>query len=190
MIVISAPSGSGKTTLLKRLLARCPDIVYSVSCTTRAPRGAEQDGQAYHFLSEDAFERYVCDGAFLEHATVHGKRYGTLRKTVEDALATGKTVVMDIDVQGAVQVRTAVRETSPDDPLRRALVDIFIEPPSLDVLRERLVNRKENSPEQIETRLRNAEVEMQDHASFQYRIVNDDLDRAFGELRRVVEASD
>ena len=135
------------------------------------------------------FDRYACDGAFLEHATVHGKRYGTLRRTVEEALAAGKTVVMDIDVQGAAQVRAAVRDTSPDDPLRKAFVDVFIEPPSLDALRERLVNRKENSPEQIETRLRNAAVEMQEREAFQHRIVNDDLDRAAAELVRVVEKS-
>jgi guanylate kinase len=187
LIVISAPSGAGKTTLLRRLLAEVPGLVYSVSCTTRAPRGEERDGQAYHFLSEDEFERRVRAGEFLEHATVHGKRYGTLRRTVEDALAVGRTVVMDIDVQGAAQVRSAVRGAGVDDPLRRAFVDIFVEPPSLEALRERLVSRKEDSPEQIATRLRNAETEMRERDKFQYRVVNDDLDRAAAELRRVVE---
>ena len=132
LIVVSAPSGGGKSTLCDRLLASRHDMVYSVSCTTRPPRGREVDGLHYRFLSESEFERRVAAGDFLEHAVVHGARYGTLRHTVEEALRTGRSVLMDIDVQGAAQIRSALAARSVDDPLRSALVDIFIAPPSLE----------------------------------------------------------
>jgi guanylate kinase len=189
LIVISAPSGAGKTTLLRRLLAARPDLVYSVSCTTRPPRGAERDGEAYVFLDRETFERTVRSGAFLEHAEVHGAYYGTLRSTVADALDAGRSVVMDIDVQGAAQVRAAVRNAPPGDPLHGALLDVFIEPPSPDVLRARLDARGEDTPEQIATRLRNAEAEMRERGRFSHRIVNDNLDRAADALIRLVDAS-
>jgi guanylate kinase len=186
LIVISAPSGAGKTTLLRRLLAACPDLVYSVSCTTRAPRGTERDGEAYNFLDRETFERKLREGAFLEHAEVHGAFYGTLRSTVVEALRAGRSIVMDIDVQGAAQVRAAVRAAPADDPLHDALLDIFIEPPSLAALRARLEARGEDTPEQIATRLRNAEAELRERGRFRHRIVNDALDRAAAELIRLV----
>jgi len=130
LIVVSAPSGAGKTTLCDRLIAERPDMVYSVSCTTRAPRGEERDGRDYHFLSEPEFDRRLRQGLFLEHARVHGYRYGTLRETVHAALTAGRSVLMDIDVQGAAQVRAAVGRADSEDPIAKGFLDIFIAPPS------------------------------------------------------------
>ena len=185
LIVVSAPSGAGKSTLCRRLLSEEPQITYSVSCTTRAPRGAEKDGVHYHFLGPDEFQSRLDRGEFLEHAEVHGHRYGTLRKPVVDALAAGRSVLMDIDVQGAAQVRESVRRSPEGDPLD-AFVDIFIEPPSMNALRQRLVARGEDAESEIQRRLRNAEDEMARRAEFQFRIVNDDLDTAYWALLSVI----
>jgi len=187
LIVISAPSGAGKTTLCSRLTAARGDVVRSVSCTTRAPRGGEVNGRDYHFLSEPEFDRHLAEDAFLEHACVHGSRYGTLRRTVEETMAGGRSVVLTIDVQGAAQIRARVAALPEDDALRRGLVDIFVAPPSLEALRHRLVGRAEDSAEVIEQRLRNAEGELQQRDAFRYRIVNDNLDRASGELIALVD---
>jgi len=185
LIVVSAPSGSGKTTLCDRLLADLGDIVYSVSCTTRQPRGTETDGTDYTFLTKDEFEQQVREGQFLEHATVHGYRYGTLRETVLHALAEGRSVLMDIDVQGAEQIRACVKSGA-GDLLDKAFVDIFITPPSIDALRERLEMRGEDTPEVIEKRLENAQREMAQADKYMRVIVNDELDRAYAELRGIV----
>jgi len=186
LLVVSAPSGAGKTTLCDRLLAERPTMAYSVSCTTRAPRGAEKHGTDYHFLSEAEFERRVAAGEFLEFAVVHGHRYGTLRRAVEDALAAGRDVLMDIDVQGAAQIRRAAFAVN--GPLRRAYVDVFITPPSLEALEERLRNRGEDSPETIARRLQNARGEMARAGEYQYLVINDRLDDATRELSAIVTA--
>ncbi len=183
LLVVSAPSGAGKSTLCDRLLAEFDDIEYSVSCTTRAPRGAEVDGKDYFFLSRAAFEERVARGEFLEHAVVHGNLYGTLRATVADAFARGHSIVMDIDVAGAAQVRERVAALPPDDPLRLGFVDLFISAPSLDELRRRLVSRAEDAPEAIELRLRNAVEEMKSAPLYRHHLVNDNLDRAYAEFR-------
>ncbi|MCX7591338.1 MAG: guanylate kinase, partial [Kiritimatiellae bacterium] len=141
LIVISAPSGGGKTTLCNRLRADYPELVYSVSCTTRPRRGDEKDGREYHFLTEEEFERKVRAGEFLEHAVVHGYHYGTPVGPIREALAAGHSVLLDIDVQGAEQLRQKVLKVSPKDPLHGRLVDIFVEPPSLEELRRRLERR-------------------------------------------------
>ena len=187
LIVVSAPSGAGKSTLCNRLRAAHPEIVYSVSCTTRPPRGSEADGQAYHFLSAAEFQRRVDAGEFLEHATVHGHRYGTLVRTVREALAAGRSVLMDIDVQGAAQIRRYVLGAPEGDPLRSAFVDIFIEPPSLDALRQRLAGRNEDRPEEIERRLRNAAAEMDQRHLYRHRVVNDELDAACRAFDAIVQ---
>ena len=186
LIVISAPSGAGKSTLCERLLAERADIVYSVSCTTREPRGREVDGKDYVFLDDDDFEAHVAGGEFLEHAEVHGHRYGTLRETVAGAMGCGKSVLMDIDVQGAAQIRESLAGAADDDILRRGFVDIFIAAPSAEELRRRLDVRGEDSAETIERRLKNAVTEMASAGSYMYRVVNDDLDVAFGELLDIV----
>jgi guanylate kinase len=188
LIVVSAPSGAGKSTLCDRLLAEFPDIDYSVSCTTREPRGAEVDGEDYFFMTRPGFEARVAHGDFLEHAEVHGNLYGTLKATVDDAFADGQSIIMDIDVAGAAQVRAHVATLPPDDPLRRGFVDIFITAPSFEELRRRIVARGEDSPESIELRMRNAVEEMKSAPLYRYRLVNDDLERAYAELRAIVLA--
>lgn len=187
LIVLSAPSGAGKTTVCERLVAEGSHIVRSVSCTTRAPRGGEKHGKAYFFLSDEEFDGYLADGAFLEHATVHGFRYGTLRKTVEEGMSAGKSVVLTIDVQGAEQVRAHIAALPDVDPLKRGFVDIFLEPPSMEILRQRLTGRGEDAPEVIERRLRNAECEMTQRNRFRYRVVNDRLERSVREIHGIVE---
>jgi guanylate kinase len=187
LVVLSAPSGAGKTTLCDRLVSLRPDIVRSVSCTTRTPRGGEEHGKAYFFLSDDEFDRRVAEGAFLEHASVHGYRYGTLRRTVEESMRRGVSVILAIDVQGAAQVRTHVAELPPCDAVRRGFVDIFVEPPSMEALRSRLTLRGEDAAEVVERRLRNAGGEMAQRGLFRYRLVNDNLDRAVTEALRILE---
>ncbi len=186
LIVLSAPSGAGKSTLCNRLLAELPSLAYSVSCTTRPPRGAEVDGRDYFFLSPEDFQRRVERGDFLEHATVHDHCYGTLRSTVEDCLGAGRSVLMDIDVAGAEQVRQALAALPANATLRAGFLDLFIRPPSLEELRRRLLARNEDTAEQIELRLRNAAVEMAQSARFRHTVVNDDLERAYAELRRII----
>ncbi len=186
LIVISAPSGAGKSTLCDRLLASHPGIAYSVSCTTRAPRGGEADGVHYHFLSPDAFEQRVQAGAFLEHAQVHGNRYGTLVQTVREAMQQGKNLLMDIDVQGARQVRAALAALPSTDLMVRGFVDIFIHPPSLEELRRRLEGRGEDAAAVIERRLANAATELADAGLYRYQLVNDDLGRAQRELAAII----
>ena len=187
LIVVSAPSGAGKTTLCDRLLESDSTMVYSVSCCTRPPRGNDVDGRDYIFLSRDEFLRRVVAGDFLEYAIVHGHYYGTLKDTVGEALRAGRSVLMDIDVQGARQVRNLLAGRSAEGLLANRLVDIFIAPPSLDALRERLAGRGTDSPEVIEQRLRNAEVELASAGEYRYTVVNDDLDKAERELKAIVE---
>lgn len=188
LIVVAAPSGAGKTTLCERLLAEFPGVTYSVSCTTRAPRGREVDGEDYHFLTADEFERRVAAGDFLEHAVVHGHRYGTLRSTVEAALRAGRSVLLDIDVQGAATLRAAVASGRHGELLQAGYVDVFIEPPSLEALRARLAARGEDSAAAMERRLANAAAELGERHRFRYRIVNDELETAYAELRRILQA--
>ena len=182
-LVLTAPSGAGKSTLVRMLRDEFPSVVYSVSCTTRAPRGEERDGVAYHFLSDEECDRRGAAGEFLEHAVVHGHQYGTLRSAVEGPLAEGRWVVMDIDVAGAAQVREIVGRMPAESPVRRGFLDLFIDVPSMEELRRRLEKRGEDAPEVIETRLRNAEGERARKGEFAAVVVNDDLARAYAELR-------
>jgi guanylate kinase len=186
LVVVSAPSGAGKSTLCEMLLSRHPRITYSISCTTRPPRGREQHGREYYFLSREEFERRAAAGEFLEHATVHGCRYGTLRETVLAAMSAGMSVLMDIDVAGAAQIREAVRTAPAESLLRRGFVDVFIAPPSLDILRERLVGRGEDDADVIETRLRNARAEMDRAGEYRYTVVNDVLVDACARLEEIL----
>jgi guanylate kinase len=176
VIVITGPSGVGKGTLIERLLERVPELELSISGTTREPRSGEIDGRDYHFLSPEEFRRRLEAGDFLEHASYSGNHYGTLRQEVERRLAEGRSVVLEIEVQGARQVRDAMPEA----------VLIFIAPPDEEVLRERLVGRATDSPEAIEQRLRTAEVELAARSEFPHVVVNDDLQKAAGELEELV----
>jgi guanylate kinase len=189
LIVISAPSGAGKTTLCERLLQFYPEITYSISCTTRAPRGVEEDGEDYYFLTKPDFARHVAAGDFLEHATVHGFEYGTLQEPVYAAFAEGQCVLMDIDVEGAAQVRAHVATLPPTDPMRAGFVDIFIRPPSIEALHERLEARGEDDAATIARRLRNAEKELARAGEFRYHVVNDDLEIAYRALCGIIESA-
>jgi guanylate kinase len=178
VLVITGPSGVGKGTLIAELLKRVPQLELSVSATTRGPRQGEIEGRDYHFLAAEEFDRRVEQGAFLEHATYSGHRYGTLRAEVERRLARGRSVVLEIEVQGARQVRAAMPEA----------VLIFIAPPDPAALRERLEGRGTDSDDAIERRLRTAELELDAQVEFPHVVVNDDVQRATDELERLVRA--
>ena len=187
-IVMSAPSGCGKSTLIDMLLQEYHDIVYSISCTTREPRGEEEDGLDYHFLAKQRFEELVGQGAFIEYAKVHDNYYGTLKAPIEEVLAEGNSMILDIDVQGAAKVRDYVRALPDDDPMKVGYVDIFVNPPSLEELRARLEGRGTDSPEVIERRLANAEGEMARAGEYMFRVVNDDLGVCFKRLCDLIDA--
>ncbi len=177
-VILSAPSGGGKTTIARMLLARRPDLGYSVSCTTRAPRPTEVPGRDYYFMSRAEFIAKREQGAFAESAEVHGNLYGTLRDEVDRVMRGGQHVVMDIDVQGAVQFVRAF-------PLS---VTIFILPPSAEVLLERLRARKTESPAQLAARLQSALQELQQVDEYEYVVVNDDLERAVSSVEAIIDA--
>ena len=177
-LVVSAPSGGGKTTLCRRLMKDVGGVEFSVSHTTRQPRPAERDGVDYHFVDDAGFERLVAASAFLEHAWVHGHHYGTSRAEAEGRLARGVDVLFDIDIQGGRQIA----ERLPDAVL------VFVLPPDVDTLAARLRGRRSDADEEIARRLAAARTEIE-HASFYtHWIVNDDLERALGELRCVLES--
>jgi guanylate kinase len=178
VFVITGPSGVGKGTLIRDLLSRVPDLELSVSATTRAPREGEIDGRDYHFLTSEEFEQRVEEKDFLEFATYSGNRYGTLRSEVERCLDAGRSVVLEIEVQGAQQVRAA----KPDS------VQIFIAPPNPAVLRERLIGRGTDSTEAIDERLKVAEQELAAQDDFDHQIVNEDISQASEELVDVVRS--
>jgi guanylate kinase len=177
-MILSAPSGGGKTTIARAVLARRPDLGYSVSCTTRAPRPNEQHGRDYYFMTRGEFLAERERGAFAESAEVHGNLYGTLRSEVERVLATGRHVVMDIDPQGARQFVRAFPQT----------VTIFILPPSAEVLLDRLRARKTENPVELAARLTSALQELQAVDEYQYVVVNDDLERAVAGVCSIVDA--
>ena len=178
LIVVSAPSGAGKSSLAERVLKRISDLRFSISYTTRAPRGTEQHGIDYYFVSEDEFSAMRERDEFLECAEVHGYLYGTHEKPIEEMLSQGFDVMLDIDVQGAEQVRRRVPEA----------VLVFILPPSSEVLEARLRARNLNAPADIERRLRNAAIEVQLYERFDYAVLNDDLDRALDQLEAIIVA--
>lgn len=187
LIIVSAPSGTGKTTLCDRLLQDYPELVYSISCTTREPRGEEEDGVDYHFVSRERFQKLIEEDAFLEHAEVHGNYYGTLAEPIRVALRQGLSILLDIDVAGAAQVREEIGRLEEGDPLYEGLIDIFISPPTMEALRDRLEGRGEDAPEVIEKRLRNAELEMACVKDYSFHVVNGDLEIAYKELRSILE---
>ena len=178
VFIISAPSGSGKTTLVSRLLSIVPGLLFSVSYTTRKPRGHEVDGHSYHFVSREDFEAMFARNEFLEWAEVFGNYYGTHRGNLEAAQAQGKDLVLDIDVQGARQLRSRIPEA----------VSVFILAPSRQILEQRLRARGEDREDVIERRLRDAAEEIRDYSRYDYVLINRDLDQSDAILGAIVRA--
>lgn len=185
ILLLSGASGTGKTTVRDGLMDAVENLHFSVSCTTRKSRAGEVEGRDYHFLSPDEFEARVQAGEFLEHATVHDNRYGTLRCTVEEPIRDGKDVLLDIDVQGARQILESTRETW----LAPLLCTVFIAPPSLGELEKRLLHRDTDEAEVIRVRLANARRELQAWPEYQYRVVNDEVHRAVDDLLCILRAA-
>ncbi|MDE6513137.1 MAG: guanylate kinase [Muribaculaceae bacterium] len=179
VIILSAPSGSGKSTIINALMSGGEiNLQFSVSATNRAPRGSEVNGKDYHFLSDAEFRRAISDDAFLEYEEVYpGRFYGTLKSEVDRIGAAGSNVVMDIDVNGALRVK---------DKLDQRALSIFIQPPSIDELRRRLEGRATDSPESIDARIDRAKYELDQAPRFDARIINDNLDDAVAEARRII----
>jgi guanylate kinase len=177
VFVITGPSGVGKGTLIEGLLEAIPELELSISATTRQPRSGEVDGRDYHFLSPEEFRRRLEAGEFLEHASYSGNYYGTLRSEVEDRISRCNSVVLEIEVQGARQVRDALGDDA---------ILIFIAPPDESALRDRLEGRGTDSPEAIEQRLRTAEVELAARSEFALEVVNDEVQNSAAELERLV----
>lgn len=175
MLVLSGPSGSGKSTICKKLLED-PEVHFSVSATTRAPRPGEVDGRDYHFVQREWFREQVRQGNFIEHAEVYGNMYGTLRKPMEEAISRGETFLLEIDVQGALQLKA----------LGEPGIYVFIAPPSMEELRRRLVGRGTDADEVIERRLKKAEDEYRERVKYDHVVVNDDIERTVSEIRRLV----
>lgn len=176
LFIVSGPSGAGKGTLVRALLDRVPGVWLSVSATTRSPRPGEVEGVDYVFLPAEEFDRLIAADGLLEWAEVHGNRYGTLRDPVEERLERGEIVVLEIDPQGAAQVKERMPES----------VLVFIEPPNFDELRNRLVKRGSETPEQIERRLRTAREELAIAGTYDYVVINDDVEQATDELAAIV----
>jgi guanylate kinase len=177
LYVIAAPSGAGKTSLLQALMRRRPEVEFSVSCTTRRPRPGEKDGKDYHFINREEFERLKAAGEFIEHANVFGNLYGTRRSVVEAALAAGRDLILEIDWQGAQQVRERLPEA----------VQVFILPPSRAELETRLRKRGSDTEDAIARRLKESTLEMSHWREFDHVIVNRDFDRSLADLEAIFE---
>ncbi len=178
LFIVSGPSGAGKGTLVRAVLDRVPDVWLSVSATTRSPRPGERDGVHYFFLTPEEFERRVREGEFLEWAEVHGNRYGTLRSAVEQKVAEGRQVVLEIDPQGAMQVK----QQMPGSVL------VFVDAPTIDELRRRLASRGSETRDQIETRMQTAMQELELAGMYDFVITNDDISRATDEIVGIINS--
>ena len=178
LFVVSSPSGGGKGTIIRHVFDVVPNLSYSVSFTTRAPRNNELNGREYFFVSREVFEEMVGAGDFLEWACVHGNFYGTAKRQIADETTAGTDIVLEVDVQGAESVRELPLDS----------VSVFILPPSFEVLRERLIARGTDSPEELAVRLRNAPQELRQYSAFDYVIINDEVERAAGQLAAIIYA--
>jgi guanylate kinase len=178
LFVVSSPSGGGKGTIIRHVLAVVENLSYSVSYTTRAPRPGEINGREYFFVSRNIFDEMVAAGEFLEWACVHGNFYGTAKNQIAEETAAGLDIILEVDVQGAASVRQLLMDS----------VSIFILPPSREVLRQRLIARGTDTPEELEVRLRNAPEELKQYSSFDYVIINDEIEKAVGQLASIIYA--
>jgi len=178
LFVVSSPSGGGKGTIIRHVLEDVGNLSYSVSYTTRAPRQGEIDGREYFFVSRETFEEMVAAGEFLEWACVHGNLYGTAKSQVIEETNAGAVIILEVDVQGAASVRQLLMDS----------VSIFILPPSYEVLKQRLITRGTDSPEELAIRLRNAPDELKQYSAFDYVIINDEIERASGQLASIIYA--
>ena len=178
LFVVSSPSGGGKGTIIEHVLERVENLSYSVSYTTRAPRQGEVDGREYFFVNQETFEEMVAAGEFLEWACVHGNFYGTAKNQVIEETNAGADIILEVDVQGAASVRKLLMDS----------VSIFILPPSYEVLKQRLITRGTDSPEELAIRLRNAPDELKQYSAFDYVIINDEIERASGQLASIIYA--
>jgi guanylate kinase len=177
LFIVSAPAGTGKTTLVRMLNDEFPNLTPSISCTTRPKRANEVEGQDYHFISKEEFKQKITENAFVEHVEFVGNHYGTLKQTVEEQLARGEHLVLTIDVQGALLVKKKMEA-----------ITIFLKPPSVEELRRRLEKRQTESEEQIQQRIRTAELELAQSGAFDYCIINDDLNLTYQILKSVIIA--
>lgn len=180
LLILSSPSGAGKSTLARRMLARFPQMQFSVSATTRDPRPGEVNGREYYFTDKEAFQASAEKGDMLEHALVHGNFYGTPRGPVEAAMADGREVVFDIDWQGGKQIRAS--------DVRDSVVSVFILPPSIAELEARLMSRAQDSRETVERRIRQARIEIAHWTDYDYVLINDDLDACAEQLEAILVA--
>lgn len=178
LFVVSSPSGGGKGTIIRHVLACVDNLSYSVSFTTRAPRLSEVDGREYFFVNRETFDEMVAAGEFLEWACVHGNFYGTSKRQIIEETGAGADIILEVDVQGAASVRQLLMDS----------VSIFILPPSYEVLRQRLIARGTDSPPELEVRLRNAPQELKQYSAFDYVIINDEIERAAGQLASIIYA--
>lgn len=174
--IISAPSGSGKSTLTNEILKLVPNLVFSISYTTRALRGSEQNGKQYYFVSMEEFDRMVQDGEFLEYANVHGSCYGTARRFLREAGTSGNDLLLDIDVQGAAQIKKNLTDA----------ISVFVVPPDRKTLEWRLRNRGENSEKDIQRRLQDAKREIEEYDKYDYVLINDHLEKSIERLQAIV----
>ncbi len=177
LIVLSAPSGSGKTTIARAMLQKYPGMLFSVSATTRSPRAGEVDGRDYFFLSKDVFRQRVDEGDLVEWEEIYGNYYGTLKSEVDRALRRGKIMLFDVDVKGAL----SIKRVYPDDSIL-----IFIKPPSFEVLRQRLMNRKTEDEATIQRRLERVPMELEKGNQFDWQVINDDLRVAIDNVNKII----
>ncbi len=185
LIVLAAPSGGGKTTLCQQILATNPNVTRAITCTTREPRPGEKNGIDYYFLDADTFLKRVQAGHFLEHATVHGNSYGTLKSEVLDKLESGKDVLLNVDVQGAAAIR---EKAAADDQLRKALVTVFLTTATISELEARLKRRAQDSPEVIQKRMNAARHEIAQWKNFQYLIISTTIEEDLRRMQAIIEA--
>jgi guanylate kinase len=178
LFVVSSPSGGGKGTIIEHVLESVENLSYSVSYTTRAPRSKEVDGREYFFVSRDTFEEMIAAGEFLEWACVHGNFYGTAKSQILEETAAGADIILELDVQGAASVRQLLMDS----------VSVFILPPSYEVLKQRLIARGTDSPEELAVRLRRAPDELREYSSFDYVIINDEIEKATRQLASIIYA--